>query len=361
MIYVHWRPSDARKTTNWPEDTKLELHRPLEVHKNMDLDIDVGDGSVSGIGGGSVGGVVHQVFRSTEGLSLTAMRQVTSPEDKATQEEWRRAAVPVATVGTDGQFIVTQLPAGQYYLVLNNSEKTLGISDIFKIAESDHLNGIFFHHGNGQLLIRVVDARTGHQIPDALFSITNHLQANFFDKRHVRDKTERNMTTDDDGQRLYDGLPNGRYRVKADGYGYFFGQSTWADVTEDQQTELIVRLEPAALVSFDLTDAVREQITTDKVIVSCKVTKTTTQTVVEHRSLWGESDHHNILMSLFEPEDNIYSVLHLPEGTFTIDYTVQTIVLVDRAQVGPSKKVAQGKATVTCQLGQTSTIVVAGQ
>ena len=79
------------------------------------------------------------------------------------------------------------------------------------------------------------------------------------------------------------------------------------------------------------------------------------------KRIWGESDHHNILMSLSEPEDNIYSVLHLPEGTFTIDYTVQTIVLVDRAQVGPSKKVAQGKATVTCQLGQVATIVVAGQ
>ena len=43
MIYVHWRPSDARKTTKWPEDTKFAWHRPLEVHKNMDIDIDVGD------------------------------------------------------------------------------------------------------------------------------------------------------------------------------------------------------------------------------------------------------------------------------------------------------------------------------
>ena len=44
MIYVHWRPSDARKPTKWPEDTKFAWHRPLEVRKNMDLDIDVGDG-----------------------------------------------------------------------------------------------------------------------------------------------------------------------------------------------------------------------------------------------------------------------------------------------------------------------------
>lgn len=203
-----------------------------------------------------------------------------------------------------------------------------------------------------------MDARTGRQIPNALFSITNHLQAKFSDKRYAQDRT---MTADENGQRLYDGLPNGRYRVKADGDGYFLGQSAWADVTEDQQTELIVRLEPAALVRFDLTDAVREQITTDKVIVSCKVTETTTQALVKHRSLWGESDHHSILMSLSEPEDNVYSVLHLPEGTFSIDYTIQTIVLVDRVQVGPSKKVAQGKTTVTCQLGQVATIVVAGQ
>ena len=44
MIYVDWRPSDARKTTKWPEDTKFAWRRPLEVHKNMDLDIDVVDG-----------------------------------------------------------------------------------------------------------------------------------------------------------------------------------------------------------------------------------------------------------------------------------------------------------------------------
>ncbi|MCK4856785.1 MAG: carboxypeptidase regulatory-like domain-containing protein, partial [candidate division Zixibacteria bacterium] len=44
MIYVHWLPSDARKPTKWPEDTKFAWHRPLEVHKNMDLDIDVVDG-----------------------------------------------------------------------------------------------------------------------------------------------------------------------------------------------------------------------------------------------------------------------------------------------------------------------------
>jgi hypothetical protein len=43
-LTVTWRQSYVRKPTKWPEDTKLEVHRPLEVHKNMDLDIDVGDG-----------------------------------------------------------------------------------------------------------------------------------------------------------------------------------------------------------------------------------------------------------------------------------------------------------------------------
>ena len=38
-----------------------------------------------------------------------------------------------------------------------------------------------------------------------------------------------------------------------------------------------------------------------------KLTETTTQALVKHRSLWGESDHHSILMSLSEPEDNVYS------------------------------------------------------
>jgi hypothetical protein len=55
------------------------------------------------------------------------------------------------------------------------------------------------------------------------------------------------------------------------------------------------------------------------------------------------------------------SLLNLPEGTFSIDYTVQTMDMLNGAQVGPSKKVADGKTTVTCQLGQVATIVVAEQ
>lgn len=87
MIYVNWRPSDVRKSTKWPEDTKFEWRRSLEVRKDMDLDIDVVDGSVSGIGGGSVSGVVPEVFRSDEGLFLLVMRQLTATEDTMTQEE----------------------------------------------------------------------------------------------------------------------------------------------------------------------------------------------------------------------------------------------------------------------------------
>ncbi len=88
-LSVNWTPSHAHGTTKWPEDTKFALHRPLEIHKNMELEIDVSEDSVSGIGGGSVSGVVPEVLRSREGLSLTAMRQVTSPEDTVAPEEWR--------------------------------------------------------------------------------------------------------------------------------------------------------------------------------------------------------------------------------------------------------------------------------
>jgi hypothetical protein len=51
----------------------------------------------------------------------------------------------------------------------------------------------------------------------------------------------------------------------------------------------------------------------------------------------------------------------LPEGTFNIEYTIRTFDPVNGAQVGPGKTVAQGKATVTCQVGQTATIIVDGQ
>lgn len=360
-LSINWTPSHGRGITKWPEDTKFELHHPLEVHKNMELDIDLVDGSVSGIGGGSIGGVIPQLFWSGEDMTLVAMRQVTSSEDPTESQQWRRTAMPLTKVETEGRFTVSELPAGRYYLVLYDSDKTLAVSEVFDIAESQNLEGLQFHHGNGRLLIRVVDARTHVRIPSAQFIITNDLQTSFFDKRLTPRKTGRVMTTDEEGKCLYDGLPNGRYKVKSRGYGYSLGQSDWADVTENQQSELTIRLESAALVHFEITDAVRAQIPTEKVIVNCKVTEAATEAVIKHRSLWSESDHHTIVMSLSESTDDIPSVLNLPEGTFSIDYTIRTFGSVDGAQVGLGKTVAQGKATVTCQVGQTATIVVAGQ
>lgn len=360
-LSINWTPSHARGTTKWPEDTKFELHRPLEVHKNMELDIDLVDGSVSGIGGGSVTGVIPQSFWPKDGLTLTTMREVTSSAVSGESLQWRRAAVPPTKVETEGRFTVSQLPAGRYYLFLWDSEKTLAVSEVFDITESQNLEGLQFHHGNGQLLIRVVDARTNVLIPSAQFTMTSDLQTSFFDKRLTPRKTGRVMTTDEEGKCLYDGLPNGRYKVKSRGYGYLLGQSDWADVTESQQSELTIRLESAALVHFEITDAVRAQIPTEKVIVNCKVTEAATEAVIIHRSLWSESDHHTIVMPLSESADDTPSVLNLPDGTFSIDYTIRTFGSVDGVQVGMGKTVAQGKATVTCQVGQTTTIVVDGQ
>jgi len=362
LLSVQWTPSHARGTTKWPKDTRFLLHRPLEVYKNMELDIDLSEGSITGIGGGSVSGVVPDPFRSGEGLRLTAMRQVTTPADPTAQEEWRPATAPAVKVETEGQFAVSELPPGRYYLILWDSDRTLAISDIFEVAESDRLDGLTFHHGNGRLHIRVVDARTGERIPGALFSLKNHLHAGFFDKHHVPDYSERPMAVGEEGECLYDGLPDGQYQVKAQGYGYLLGESAWADVSGAQEAELLVKLEPAALVRFELTNAVRAQIPTEKVILSCKVTEAATQTVVNYRTVRGESEHYTIVMPLSEPVNDLYSVLHLPEGTFTFDYTVRTFDLVDGVQVDPGQTVvAQGKTTVTCQLRQVTPIVVAGE
>ena len=361
MLSVEWTPSHAHGTTKWPKDTRFELHRPLEVQKNMELDIDMVDGSVSGIGGGSVSSVIPQSFWSRDGLTLTAMLEVTSSADPAESQQWRRTAVPLTKVEAEGRFAVSQLPAGRYYLVLYDSDKTLAVSEVFDIAESQNLEGLQFNHGNGRLLIRVVDARTNVRIPSAQFTMSNDMQASFFDKRLTPRKTGRVMTTDEEGQCLYDSLPNGRYKVMSEGYGYSLGQSDWADVTVGQQAELIVRLEPAAMVRFDLKDTVREQITADSVMIGCKVTNATSHELVRNISIWGEYDSHYVRIFLSASKDELSSVLSLPEGTFNIEYTIQTRDVVDGAQVGLGKTVAQGKATVTCQVGQTATIVVAGQ
>ena len=327
----------------------------------MELDIDMVDGSVSGIGGGSVSGVIPQGFWSGDGLTLTTMREVTSPADPAESQQWRMAAVPLTKVEAEGRFTVSQLPDGRYYLFLYDSEKTLAVSEVFDIAESQNLEGIKFHHGNGRLLIHVVDARTNVRIPGARFTMSNDMQAGFFDKGLTPKKTGRIMTTDEEGQCIYDGLPNGRYKVKSEGYGYLLGQSDWANVTVGEQTELTVRLEPASLVRFDLKDTIREQITTDSVRIDCKVTDATSQALVRNISIWGEHDTHYVRVFLNASKDELSSVLNLPEGTFNIDYTIRTFGLVDGVQVGLGKTVAQDKVLVTCQTGQTVTIFVAGQ
>jgi protocatechuate 3,4-dioxygenase beta subunit len=363
MIYVYWNPGTTSLSSEQKDKTKLTLRRPLEIHNDMELDIDMIENSIGGIGGGSVSGVVPEVLRPWEGLSLVVMRQVTSPEDVEAPEQWRHTAVPAVEVGSNGRFEVAQLAPGRYYLVLSSSERTLAISDIFEMTESEDLTGLYFHYGNGRMLIRVVDAGTNHPIPNAMFTVMNHMQTNFRDKRHAKDQdgSGQIMVVGEDGQCVYEDLPKGRYQVKADGYGYFLGQSAWVDVGADEKAELTIKLKPTAVVRFELTDTMLAQITKSDVLIYCKVTDVTTQALVKNMNLWGEYDSHHIRMSPSESVDDVFSVLDLPEGTFDIEYTVQLMNMVNRAQVGPSVKVAQGKTTVTCQPGQMTTIVVAGQ
>ena len=360
-LSVSWRASSARGSTSLSPETSFNLNRQLDVHKNMELDIDLADSSVSGIGGGSISGVIPETFRLREGLRLRAMRQAPSGENQDAPQEWQPVLVPAVNVGADGQFEVTELPDGQYYLMLWDSQKTLATSEIFEIVESAALDSIGFHYGNNKVLIRVVDSKTGNPIPDALFKIADQMQASFYDKRHTPGEGEGPMAVEQDGLCLFDGLPDGAYQVKAQAQGYFLGESEWLDIAANQQTELFVRLQPAARVFFELADTVLEQVTANRVIVSCKVTESGTQTVVKHQSLWSESDHHSAVISLSEPGYDTYSSLNLPAGAFDIDYTVRTLNVVDRVQIGPSRTIAQDKTTVTCQLGKPVTIVVSGQ
>ena len=357
MIFVNWQPGRVSKATKWPEDTKFEWRHSVEVKENMDLDIDLLVDSISGAGGGSISGVVPGVFQFNEGLSLSVMQLLNSSENDI-DEKWKLDTVPDSKIEADGSFMISHVPEGQYYLVLGDAEKTLAISEFFEMAGENHIDGINFHHGNGSLLLRVIDARTGHRIPNAMFSLTNDLQTPFMDQTYVLDDTYQTMTTDENGRCSYAGLPKGRYQAMAFGYGYLAGQSEWANVADGRETELAVRLEPAALVRFELSDAVKEKVTTSQVLISCRVTDTTTRDVVKHKWLYGESEYHAVLMSLSEPVDDIQSILHLPAGTFEIVYNVMTMEMVNRAQVGGGENVARGSETVTCQTGQTTYIFV---
>jgi hypothetical protein len=360
-LSVDWSASSARGNTSLPKDTKFNLHRQLHVSKNMELDIDLAEDSVSGIGGGAASGVIPEIFRSREKLKLTTMRQVTSGENADVPQQWRPLVGSVANLTEDGQFELAQLQTGRYYLTLWDSERTLAVSEIFDIAESGDLDGIGFNYGDNKVLIHVVDAKTDSPISGAMFRIANDVQTSFSDKRHYPTEGGGTMTVNQGGLCLFDGLPDGMYQVRAQAQGYFLGESDWLAVAADQQAELSIRLQPAAQVSFELTDALVEQIAANRVHISCKVTESGTQTVVKERTLWRESDYHSAAISLSDPGDTTYSSINLPEGTFDIEYTVRSLNIVDRVQVGPSQTVARGEATVTCQIGKPATIVVTGK
>ncbi len=356
---VAWYPNFVTDPAQRPTDRTLNLNRPLGISIDMELNIDLGAGSFGIIGGGSVNGIVPQLFRSREDLSVATRRQWTSGSDVEAPEQWQSAGIPSAQVKTDGQFTIEGLSPGRYYLILSGSEGILAISDTFVMIESGRIDAIRFHHADRQLLIRVLDAGTGQPVPDARFSLTNHLNTNFSTTRYAAEQSLHIMITQEDGQRLYDGLPAGAYQVRAQGYGYFPGRSAWTDLTPERPAEAIVRLDPAAVVRFDLANALRQQIADGRVLVRCTITPIAGQDAARLKDRAIEP-HARCFMRVVdsEPIYDIDSVLHLPDGTFNIEYAAHILDPGPGALINLAKPVAQGTASATCRAGKVTVILI---
>jgi hypothetical protein len=167
------------------------------------------------------------------------------------------------------------------------------------------------------------------------------------------------MITQENGQRLYERLPAGTYQVRAQGYSYFPGRSAWTDLTLDRPAEAVVRLDPAAVVRFDLAEALRQRIADGRVLVKCTITAATAQDAarLKDRSI-EQSAQCFMRVVASETVYDIDSVLHLPDGTFNIEYAAHILDPGPGAFINLPKSVAQGNVTVTCQSGRTTVIAI---
>ena len=190
---------------------QLSDYRQVNIDSNTSIDIDFGDGSVSGN--------IPGRFLEYGELQISARRFAENPvKREGIQQNWEYGGQ--GKIDSKGNFEFQNLRPGRYYLTLNASNETLAISDLFELAESQHLENITFITGSGKLLIHITDAETGQDISQAGFTIKNDMDASFYSKKLVPKGKSYGMATDERGWAEYADLPKGRYIVWGQLAGY---------------------------------------------------------------------------------------------------------------------------------------------
>ena len=338
---------------------KRHLYVLLDVHQDLSLDIEMEEKTVLEVGSCSVRGRIPLSLRTqADATQIRATRSIDiGPNSKEGGYPWENVPAEFK-VRPDGTFVGEQLGPGIYRLVLSRDQRIVAISDAIVLSEGENLSDVGFTMGAGEVSIRVIDAATGQGIPNASFQLINDMGISFRAQEFVPEEKHA-MHVDSQGQCLIDRLPEGHYHTKATASGYLLNESQDGIVQMGSLTPLVVSLNPAASVDFEISDTLLQDVSGNYILVDCRITETDTQRVLQNKNLYTTSDRHTYGMRLTGQGDwASHNPIALPEGHYTIAYTVHSMTIKDKSQAGPSKKLAQGETTVTCLQNQTTTISI---
>ena len=321
--------------------------REIRIDDDTELDLD--------LGGGTITAEIPRSVRGRDGLKVSVRRRLTVPSVEGRYWENAHRANRIGAIGTDGCYECRSVRAGEYYLVLSDTDHVLGISDVFTLADGEHRQGIEFRLGQGRLSITAVDAQTGQGIAEAHYLVENDLEWSFWDRRPRPGRDGPGLVTDAQGRAVHTDLPAGRYQVSCRAEGYLWATSDFVEVAGDGTASVTVPLQPAAMASFELSPKLQDLIDTDSVQIQCRVIDLDTQTPVPVVYGAHTSEIHNVSFSLDEPGAGAWARLHLPEGRYRLEYAVRPYNTTKRVV---EMSVHEGTVTVELKTGQVTPVLL---
>lgn len=336
-------------TEDWFDDK-----REVVVDGDTELDFDLGNGTVSGR--------IPERFVGAEGLKVYVRRWApkTLRDNIGLCTDWEPARYGRVTIAPEGNFKCPNLRAGRYFLLLRTKQATQGISDVFELTESEHVEGVAFNTGNARLQISVIDLDTGEDVPQAAFAVQNELNANFSSWDLSANKKRQRMTTDDRGKAEYTGLPRGTYIVRVDMPRYIPANSEWIDLVDGETGSATVYLERAAVARFEVSPEVLRRVTSERAYLRCRVIDPDTGRLIPKPtpmlSYYKEYDEHTLPIVGDDLPEYIQPEIYLPEGWYEIEYRLYQ----DRkGYINTSRPpMIAGVANVELIKGKTTTILV---
>lgn len=303
-LFIEYRLPRTGQSDNINES--LYENRLVSIKGDRELDIDLGDGSVSG--------AIPRQFAGRENLNL-GLRRASESEYNI---EWEYAGRTV--VAADGSFICPNLRGGRYFAWLVSGNETLTISEPFELQESEHLKNLTLKAGSSTLQIQVIDAQSGRPIPHSQFIVQNELQVRFISKQFTLNEKQYYMTADANGQAAYPNLPAGQYTISCEAPGYLKTQSDPVEL-KDHQTETVpLPLERAAAVHFQASQTLLNQYKDRQLYLLCTVWDQSTNAPIPPSSLFNYAIDKDRYLVWLNEEERAKPEIKLPSGSYSITY-----------------------------------------